>query len=92
MGAKRNDCFPPPSCDRIFGDQLIFRYDAPRGRSDAARAKEGLAAQVAAAHAAPIQSFLDCFKPAVPLTKPCCLIWAVGYPEGMTDIHARTQL
>lgn len=77
---------------RIRGDEMVARCDAPRGRADAARAKDALAAQVAAAHAGPLQTFLDRLKPAVPSAKPCRLTRAVGYPEGMRDSHARTQL
>ncbi len=92
MGAKRNDRFWHPACDRDPRQPVDGQLRRPQGQADAARAKDGLAAQVAQAHAGPLQTFLDRLNPAVPSAKPCRLTRAVSYPEGMRDSHARTHL
>jgi hypothetical protein len=70
---------------------MIARHDAARGRADADRAKDGLAAQIAQAHAGDIIGFCRRVKAAIPSAKPCRMA-KTAFPEGMRDSHVRTQL
>ncbi|MCJ2038850.1 GAF domain-containing protein [Methylobacterium sp. J-059] len=72
----------------VRGDELVSRHDAPRGRVDAAKAQDGLAAQLAGAFRGDVINFCHDVRSAIPSAKPCRLL----HPEGMRDPTTRGEL
>lgn len=80
MGARR--------LHGVRGDDLVSRHDAPRGRADAAKSRDGLAAQLAGAFRGDVIAFCHAVRSAVPSAKPC----RMPHPEGMRDPTTRGEL
>lgn len=72
----------------VRGDDLVSRHDAPRGRADAAKARDGLAAQLAGAFRGDVLNFCHAVRSAVPSAKPS----RMTHPEGMKDPTTRGEL
>lgn len=81
MGARR--------LHGVRGDELVARHDAARGRADAEKAKDGLAAQIVGGFRGTVIEFCHAVRGAVPSAKPCRM---QGHPPGMKDRATRGEL
>ncbi|TXM95074.1 hypothetical protein [Methylobacterium sp. WL116] len=72
----------------VRGDDLVARHAAARGRADAAKSRDGLAAQLAGAFRGDVLQFCHAVRGAVPSAKPS----RMPHPEGMTDPTTRGEL